>query len=102
MAILPPESLAAMMPEPTTVTRRRAVASASAAWLAGARQSASAAATRETAVRDRTVESLSNARGVNVDEELSRLLDVERAYQASAKLLTTLDDMFGSLLQAVG
>ncbi|MBK9080764.1 MAG: flagellar hook-associated protein FlgK [Rhizobiales bacterium] len=77
-------------------------ASASAAWLAGARRSASADATRETAVRDRTVESLSNARGVNVDEELSRLLDVERAYQASAKLLTTLDDMFGSLLQAVG
>jgi flagellar hook-associated protein 1 FlgK len=71
------------------------------AWLAGERQDASNATTRESAIRDRTVQNLSNATGVNVDEEMSRLLEVERAYQASAKILTAVDEMFGSLLQAI-
>lgn len=71
------------------------------ARFAGSRSAASAAAEREAAVRDRTVESLSNATGVDVDEEMSRLLDVERAYQASAKLLAAVDSMFGELLAAM-
>ncbi|MBL8586917.1 MAG: flagellar hook-associated protein FlgK [Methylobacteriaceae bacterium] len=70
-------------------------------WTSGRRAEASASAQREQAVRDRTVESLSNSAGVNVDEEMSRLLEVERAYQASAKLMSTIDEMFATLLQAV-
>ena len=62
---------------------------------------ASSALAQENAVRERTVQSLSNATGVNVDEEMSRLLEVERAYQASAKILTAVDDMFNTFLQAV-
>lgn len=70
-------------------------------WIAGQRKSASSAVAQENAVRERTVQSLSNATGVNVDEEMSRLLDVERAFQASAKILTAVDDMFNTFLQAV-
>lgn len=78
-----------------------AFASESYSRFAERRATAAAAAEREAEVRDRTVESLSNAAGVNVDEEMSRLLDVERAYQASAKLLSAVDAMFGDLLNAV-
>ena len=78
-----------------------AFAEQSLGWIAGQRQDAASAVTQETAVRDRTVQSLSNATGVNVDEEMSRLLEVERAFQASAKILTAVDDMFNTFLQAV-
>ena len=78
-----------------------AFASQSFVRFAERRAGASDSAEREAAVRDRTVESLSNATGVDVDEEMSRLLDVERAYQASAKLLTAVDSMFGDLLAAM-
>lgn len=78
-----------------------AFAEQSIGWIAGQRQTASSALAQENAVRERTVQSLSNATGVNVDEEMSRLLEVERAYQASAKILTAVDDMFNTFLQAV-
>lgn len=39
--------------------------------------------------------------GANLDFEMSRLLEVERAYQASARLLQTVDEMLANLLDAV-
>ncbi len=36
--------------------------------------------------------------GVNLDEELSRLLTSQRAYQAAARLFTTIDQMYQTLL----
>jgi flagellar hook-associated protein 1 FlgK len=78
-----------------------AFAEQSVGWIAAQRQDAAASVTQDSAVRDRTVQSLSNATGVNVDEEMSRLLEVERAFQASAKILTAVDDMFNTFLQAV-
>jgi flagellar hook-associated protein FlgK len=33
---------------------------------------------------------------------MTLLLELERSYQASGKLLTTIDNMLGSLLAAVG
>jgi flagellar hook-associated protein 1 FlgK len=32
---------------------------------------------------------------------MSKMLDIENSYQASAKLISTINSMFGSLLQAV-
>jgi flagellar hook-associated protein 1 FlgK len=32
---------------------------------------------------------------------MSQMLDLENSYQASAKLISTINTMFGSLLQAV-
>ncbi|TIW84821.1 MAG: hypothetical protein E5V59_30850, partial [Mesorhizobium sp.] len=45
---------------------------------------------------------LSNATGVNVDQEMSLLLDLEHTYQASARMMKTVDDMMAALLNAVG
>jgi flagellar hook-associated protein 1 FlgK len=78
-----------------------AFAGQSLGWLAEHRRDAASALTQESAVRERTVQSLSNATGVNVDEEMARLLEIERAFQASAKILSAVDDMFNVFFQAV-
>jgi flagellar hook-associated protein 1 FlgK len=76
-------------------------ASSSVAWLQQARQSASADADYKTALQQHASEALSKDTGVNLDEEMTRLLELQRSYQASTKLVTTIDSMLGSLLQAV-
>ncbi|MEM7069746.1 MAG: flagellar hook-associated protein FlgK [Pseudomonadota bacterium] len=43
-------------------------------------------------------QSLQSESGPNLDYEMSRLLEVERAYQASAQLLKAVDEMFDVLL----
>jgi flagellar hook-associated protein 1 FlgK len=36
-----------------------------------------------------------------MDEEMSMLLDLEHSYQASARMISTVDNMLGALLDAV-
>jgi flagellar hook-associated protein 1 FlgK len=45
---------------------------------------------------------LTNVNGVNIAEEMTALLELERSYQASSKLITMIDSMFEALLTAVG
>mgnify|MGYP001165981086 CR=1 FL=1 len=73
----------------------------SVSWFEGIRQDASRASESKTALMMHTQETLSNATGVNIDEELSLLLDLEHTYQASARLLQAIDEMLASLLNAV-
>ena len=75
---------------------------ASVAWLQEARSSADADAEYRTALLERSSEALSKVNGVNLDEEMTTLLELERAYQASSKLITMIDGMFEALLTAVG
>jgi len=70
-------------------------------WFEGVRQRASTAADNKEALAARTAEALSNDTGVNVDNELALLLDLEHAYQASARVLNTVNQMLDSLLEAV-
>ncbi|CAN5118784.1 flagellar hook-associated protein FlgK [soil metagenome] len=77
-------------------------ASASAGWLEEMRSSSSAAADYSTTLLNRATEALSNKTGVNLDEEMTTMLELERSYQASAKLLSTIDQMFDTLLSSVG
>ncbi len=70
-------------------------------WFQGMRQAASAASETKSAMAVRTSEALSNETGVNVDMEMSLLLDLEHTYEASARLIKTVDDMLASLLAAV-
>jgi flagellar hook-associated protein 1 len=70
-------------------------------WFEGARKNASTAAQAKEALANRTAEALSNATGVNVDTEMSLLLDLEHTYQASARLIKAVDEMLGALLDAV-
>ena len=74
---------------------------ASIGWFEGVRKTASAASETKEALATRTQEALSNATGVNVDTEMSLLLDLEHSYQASARLIKAVDDMLSTLLAAV-
>ena len=49
---------------------------------------------------DRSREALSKSTGVNLDEEMTKLLDLERSYQASSRLLQVVDEMFDAVISA--
>lgn len=76
-------------------------ASNSVGWFQGLRQDASRASDSKEALAVRTAEALSNDVGINVDMEMSNLLDLEHSYQASARLIQAVDDMLSALLAAV-
>jgi flagellar hook-associated protein 1 FlgK len=78
-----------------------AYATSSASWLDGAYQTASNNATYQSTLSTQASQALSNATGVNIDSQMSQMLDLENSYQASAKLISTINTMFGALLQAV-
>jgi flagellar hook-associated protein 1 FlgK len=75
-------------------------ASSSAGWLEGARKSADEAMSYQSAVLERASAVLTKETGVSLDEQMMLLLDLERSYQASAKLITTIDNMLGTLMAA--
>ncbi|HVY43454.1 MAG TPA: flagellar hook-associated protein FlgK [Hyphomicrobiaceae bacterium] len=77
-------------------------ASSSVAWLEQVRSTATSEKEYRTTLLDRSTEALSKIAGVNLDEEMTNLLDLERSYQASSKLVSTIDQMFQALLSAVG
>ena len=76
-------------------------AASSVSWLEASRQSASTQAADRSAVVTQTTTSLSSSTGVNLDDELSRMLDLEHSYHASAELMTTVKSMLDALLTAV-
>ena len=71
-------------------------------WFQGVRQQASTAADAKEALAARSADALSNATGVNIDQEMSLMLDLEHSYQASARMMKTVDDMMTALMNAVG
>jgi len=75
-------------------------AASSASWLDGRYQSVSNAATYQSTLLTQASQALSNATGVNIDSQMSKMLDLENSYQASAKLISTINAMFAALLQA--
>lgn len=56
-------------------------------------------AAHTAATRDALATEFDNAHGVNVDEEMARLVAFEQAYQTSSQILSTAQDMFDSLMQ---
>ncbi|WP_267426835.1 flagellar hook-associated protein FlgK [Methylobacterium sp. GC_Met_2] len=91
----PPDS---ELPKPASVMT---AAQASASWLEAARKAASAQVDTESAILSRTSTALSNATGVNRDDEVATMLQLEKSYAASAKLIATVNAMLQSLLDAV-
>ena len=75
-------------------------AASSVGWLETQRQSSTSQSTYNSSLVSTTTTALSNATGVNLDDEMSRMLDVEHAYQASAQLMNTVNSMYSTLLQA--
>lgn len=75
------------------------------AAIVGAQQSARSDAERTVAATRTAAATISSTRenlqGVSIDDELQNLLAVERNYAANAKVLTAVDEMLATLLQAV-
>ncbi|OBS54496.1 flagellar hook-associated protein FlgK, partial [Methylosinus sp. 3S-1] len=76
-------------------------ASSSIGWLEAQRQQASSSASYQETLVSQTSQALSNATGVNLDDQMSQMLDLENAYSASAKLLAAVDAMYKALFQAL-
>lgn len=73
----------------------------SASWLEGQRQASQIASDSAAAGKVRANESLLRVTGVNIDQEMASLLDLEKSYQASAKVMSVIDAMLAALLDAV-
>jgi flagellar hook-associated protein 1 FlgK len=76
-------------------------AAASIGWLAAQRKQSDGAATYFDAIVSQTTQALSNATGVNLDDQMAQMLALENSYQASARLLEAVNSLFDSLLSAV-
>lgn len=76
-------------------------ASFSAAWLQEARKVADDGYAYQSTLFQRSYESFSNLTGVNLEEELALMLDLERSYQTSSKLISVVDSMHNALLAAI-
>lgn len=76
-------------------------AAQSAGWLSQLRKTTTAEASYRQTVADRAGEALSKETGVNLDDEMTKLLELERSYQASSKLVSVIGDMFQTFVQAL-
>ncbi|MCB8823473.1 flagellar hook-associated protein FlgK [Microvirga rosea] len=76
-------------------------ASSSASWLEGNRQTASTNVNYQMTLLSHASEALSNATGVNMDDETALMLQLEKSYSASAKLISVINEMLQTLLNAV-
>jgi flagellar hook-associated protein 1 FlgK len=77
-------------------------AASSTSWIENQRKTADSNVTYQKTLLDRSTAALSNVSGVNMDDEMSLMLQVERTYSASSKIISTVDEMLQSLLAAVG
>ncbi|WP_441238170.1 flagellar hook-associated protein FlgK [Bradyrhizobium sp. 930_D9_N1_4] len=77
-------------------------AASSTSWIENQRKAADDNATYQSTLLERSNAALSNVSGVNMDDEMSLMLQVERTYSASSKIISTVDEMLQSLLAAVG
>ncbi len=75
-------------------------ANASVSWLQSENQQASNASSYQSALATRATGALSNATGVNLDAEMTNMLNLENSYASSSKLLAAVTSMFSALLQA--
>jgi flagellar hook-associated protein 1 len=75
--------------------------SASVSWVQGQYQQATEQANYSSTLATTASQALSSATGVNLDAQTSQMLSLENSYQTSAKLLSTVNNMFASLMSAV-
>lgn len=76
-------------------------ATSSASWLEGERKIAAESKAYNSTVASRADQALSNATGVDINEEMALLLEIEQSFQASSRILSTVGSMLDDLLNAV-
>lgn len=76
-------------------------AAASVSWLEGERSRVTDQQNYQNTLLDTATKALSNSTGVNLDEEMSKMLELEHSYAASAKLIAAIDSMFADLLNSI-
>ena len=72
--------------------------SSSIGWLEGQRSVATTAGENTSAALSRSTSAYSNATGVNLDEELTLMMDIEQSYKAGTKILNAVNEMLQSVL----
>ncbi len=75
-------------------------ANTSVSWLQGQNSQASSNATYQSSLLSQASSALQNATGVNLDTELTNMLNIENSYTTSAKLLTTVTSLLQTLINA--
>jgi len=85
----------------TTSASLSSYASASVSWLEAERSQASSQSSYQDTLLSTATTAMSNATGVNLDDQMSKMLDLENSYSASAKLITAIDSMFHSLMSDI-
>ena len=78
------------------------IGSTSAGWLEGQRSTRQADLDDRTVLGERALSAWQGQIGINLDEEMTTLMSLERSYQASARLISTVNQMYDSLFRAVG
>jgi flagellar hook-associated protein 1 FlgK len=104
------EALAAAMTAPQTFNAASGITgafgltdfgAASVSWLEGLRQAVTTDAGYQATLVARASEALSNATGVNMDDEYAIQLQLEKSYAASSKLIGVINQLFDTLLATV-
>ncbi|MBL4726891.1 MAG: flagellar hook-associated protein FlgK [Rhizobiaceae bacterium] len=65
------------------------------------RQTSASAFEYQSSLQESYMTALLNESGPNLDYEMSKLLEAERAYQATAKIIAAVDELFDTLLSVV-
>src|SRR5690606_16281766 len=78
------------------------LASDSAGWLESRRSSTSERLADNEVLGERAINAWQGQIGVNLDEEMTSLMAIERSYQATARLMSTVDQMLQAILRATG
>lgn len=73
----------------------------SASWVEARRWEEQTRLDAANATKSRASNSLSQVTGVNIDQEMATLLDLEKSYQASSKVLSVVNAMLATLLEAI-
>ncbi len=70
-------------------------------WLQEQRKVAEDGYQYQSTLHQRSFESFTRVTGVNLDEELSLMLELERSFQTSSKLISVVDSMYSALIAAI-
>lgn len=76
-------------------------ASSSVGWLEQTRSTASGEAEYRNTLLEQSSDALNKVTGINLDEEMTRMLELERTYQASSKLINAIDTMLNTLISQI-